>query len=294
MVELKLEDVKEQKIEPSEPSNVMSMERMYENTHIQDEVDKLMKVRDNGATPAKLRSMLQDCIPKIDLINQRNNPKQVHDKLHNEILLFKQDVNAMQVELKTFKEKLIAQLSKVINNDDSQGQQHSAQGAGAAAGDGQQVNELHMYGSNRTDVCMHWSNIDLMVKCSPSQAAANLANVNNLHPLNWLFPLLEKEQGKSQWMSNLRLEKRYYKLTIVFSCSLKQFMIQNEVEYPENLKYEALYDRTIDVNIVDYAENHKDNIEWAHLTQQYTEECWILEPFLYVIKQLLNVNQMNC
>lgn len=58
LVELKLEDVKEKKFEPSETSNVISMEGMYESTHIQEELDKMTKVRDSNQTPAKLKSLL--------------------------------------------------------------------------------------------------------------------------------------------------------------------------------------------------------------------------------------------
>ena len=70
-------------------------------------------------------------------------------------------------------------------------------------------------------------------------------------------------------------------------------MIDNEIEYPENLKYEALYDRTIQINIVDFNESEKENMDWIRITKLYLDECWIMEPFMYVIKQLLNVNQIN-
>ena len=44
-------------------------------------------------------------------------------------------------------------------------------------------------------------------------------------------------------------------------------MIQNEIEYPENLKYEALYERSIDINIFDFYESEKENTEWMQLTK---------------------------
>lgn len=70
-------------------------------------------------------------------------------------------------------------------------------------------------------------------------------------------------------------------------------MTQNEIEYPCNLKYEALYDRSIDVNIVDFTENEKHSQNQIQLINKYTDECWIVEPFIYIFKQLLHVNQIS-
>lgn len=94
----------------------------------------------------------------------------------------------MQIELKTFKEKLLSQLFKIINDD----------------GQPESLNELHLFGSNRTDLCMHWSNIDLMFKY-PHQNFVGGSNQS----LSVIQKLLEKEQSKSQWMSNIRMVWRY-------------------------------------------------------------------------------------
>lgn len=78
-----------------------------------------------------------------------------------------------------------------------------------------------------------------------------------------------KEKIECQWMSNLNITRRsvgnQMRNAINFSCSLKKFMIDNEIEYPENLKYEALYDRTIEINIVDYYESDQENTEWTKI-----------------------------
>ena len=37
--------------------------------------------------------------------------------MHNEILLFKQDMNSMQIELKKFKDMFMAQLLKIVNEE---------------------------------------------------------------------------------------------------------------------------------------------------------------------------------
>ena len=57
--QLKVEDVKEQKLcDAPESNNVISIEKMYENNEVKIEINKLQKVKDNVLTPSKLKTIL--------------------------------------------------------------------------------------------------------------------------------------------------------------------------------------------------------------------------------------------
>lgn len=44
--------------ETSESNNVIAMEKMYENIEVQNEINKLLRVKDNVLTPQKLKNIL--------------------------------------------------------------------------------------------------------------------------------------------------------------------------------------------------------------------------------------------
>lgn len=64
--------------------------------------------------------------------------------MHNEILLFKQDANAINFEIYEVKQKMIEKIKQIVQSMDP-------------------TYSVEVYGSHRTGLCMHWSDIDICV-----------------------------------------------------------------------------------------------------------------------------------
>ena len=77
-------------------------------------------------------------------VHTRHNFYWIQDILHNEILLFKQDANAILVEMQEVKQILISKISEVVKRVF-----HNY--------------KVDVYGSHATGLCLHWSDIDLVV-----------------------------------------------------------------------------------------------------------------------------------
>jgi len=144
----------------------------------------------------------------------------------------------MQVEMKTFKESLVVKITESIKKQ-CQPPQYT-------------VVEV---GSSSTGLSMHWSDIDLMVK-QTDDSAKRIPLGAGMPPvrlsLENTFKQLQTESSACPWMLNVSYLNRANQPIVSVTCSLKQFMIHQELKYPKNLKYEALYDRTINVNITEF------------------------------------------
>lgn len=77
-------------------------------------------------------------------------PAQVYNKLHDEIILFGAGVKSIMEEIDPIKHIIIEKLSSLIKNAIPGG-------------------EVEVYGSHATKLCLHWSDIDLVLKPQPKQ-----------------------------------------------------------------------------------------------------------------------------
>jgi DNA polymerase sigma len=77
-------------------------------------------------------------------VHTRHNFYWIQDILHNEILLFKQDANSILIEMQQVKEILIMKIQQVVKRVF-------------------QNYRVDVYGSHATGLCLHWSDIDLVV-----------------------------------------------------------------------------------------------------------------------------------
>ena len=72
-------------------------------------------------------------------------PQQVYNKLHDEILLFEESVKSIMNEMDPIKTIIIEKISSFIKQVIPNG-------------------EVEVYGSHATKLCLHWSDIDLVLK----------------------------------------------------------------------------------------------------------------------------------
>lgn len=97
--------------------------------------------------------------PSLSMIpsSSRHNFFEIQNILHNEILLFKQDANAMLNEMQQVKNLLIKKLTDMVQSL----LPHYF---------------VEIYGSHATGLCLHWSDIDLVV------GSKNVENEKDINP----------------------------------------------------------------------------------------------------------------
>lgn len=72
-------------------------------------------------------------------------PQQVYNKLHDEIILFEESVKSIMNEMDPIKTIIIDKISTFIKQVIPNG-------------------DVEVYGSHATKLCLHWSDIDLVLK----------------------------------------------------------------------------------------------------------------------------------
>lgn len=87
--EITVQQIKAENACHNQPSNIVLMEQMYENTLFKEEYEKLKETKEHNNTSHEVKSVLRSLLPNAEDLNTRNNPQQIYNKLHNEILLFK-------------------------------------------------------------------------------------------------------------------------------------------------------------------------------------------------------------
>ena len=154
---------------------------------------------------------------------------------------------------------------------------------------------VEVYGSHRTGLCMHWSDIDLCV--SPQEQTFAF---DPKETLNAITARLEAERDyENPWITHVNYKRGASMPLVTITCSLGALMRQeNMSNLPKNPAYASVYERTICIDItVNQSEvvgGHRHlGIECCELVEQYIKDCWIIEPLLLVLKQMLKVNGLN-
>lgn len=78
-------------------------------------------------------------------MNNQKYPQQVFNKLHDEIILFDESVKSIMEEMEPIKKIIIDKISAFIKQVIPYG-------------------DVDVYGSHATKLCLHWSDIDLVLK----------------------------------------------------------------------------------------------------------------------------------
>ena len=79
---------------------------------------------------------------------------------------------------------------------------------------------------------------------------------------------------------------------IKLKISLRQLMLQANLKFPKDPKYEGIYDQSFSIDITHMTDIH-NGVKCVNLVKDYLNDCWFIEPLILVLKQMLKVNGMN-
>lgn len=160
---------------------------------------------------------------------------------------------------------------------------------------------VDVYGSHATGLCLHWSDIDLVVKpndekdfqystLQDSTIKENLRRISDcLQRERWSA---EGQEGKRQWVTSVKYIDQATVPVIKVECSLSALMDSSGHKYPKNPKYASIYSESFHLDITHMTEFH-NGLKCVGLVKAYLLDCWFIEPLILVLKQMLRVNGLN-
>jgi len=211
-------------------------------------------------------------------VHTRHNFYEIQNILHNEILLFKQDANAILKEMQQMKEILIARLGQIVTKIFPN-------------------YIVDVYGSHATGLCLHWSDIDLVVGPTPNpdnekeNLNVNLLDAKIKDALRRVSDCLKAEMA-NHWITKVNYIDQATVPVVKVQCSLSALMDSAGLKYPKNPKYAAIYNELFSIDITHMTEFH-NGIKCVDLVKEYLLDCWFIEPLILVLKQMLKVNGLN-
>ena len=147
--------------------------------------------------------------------------------------------------------------------------------------------EVNLYGSHATELCLHWSDIDLVI--GPSQADQEkdmhghaMLETKIYEALRKVSEGLRNEIAKG-WVVNVHYVDGATVPVIKLQCSLKSLMTDAGLSYPKNPKYAQIYENLFSVDITHMTEFH-NGLACVQLVKDYILESWFIEPLLLVLK----------
>ena len=78
---------------------------------------------------------------------------------------------------------------------------------------------------------------------------------------------------------------------VTITCSIQNLMSLERLKFPKNLKYEAIYNQEIKIDITHNNTYNREHtgIKCVNLVKEYMRDCWVIEPIIFVIKHILKV-----
>ena len=181
--------------------------------------------------------------------------------------------------------------------------------------------EVEVYGSHATKLCLHWSDIDLVLK--PSNQGGNSArggggdqmysnrgandggmlNVNSMgynvsNTRNWLNALyheLIKSENRG-WLQKVDFIENTTVPVIKLACSYHHMSqnVSDKILLPNGKvpRYHSIVSKPINVDITLWSENH-NGLPCVNLVKSYLAESQLIEPLILVLKQILKVWGFN-
>lgn len=200
---------------------------------------------------------------------------EIYNKLHLEILQFKDSVKDILNEMQPVKEQLIQSLTAVIQR----ALPHS---------------EVKVYGSHATKLCLPWSDIDLVI-------------IPN-HPLNYLggrggqleqsrsvLSLINRElqnELQNKWVNNVTFLDNATVPVVKVTCLIKDLLLQQSSSFTEYEKYKMFLEQPFNIDITQMTDHH-NGLECVRLVQDFLAENEVIEPLIIVLKQFLKVSNLN-
>lgn len=215
----------------NQASNILQMEHRYESPLIMHQMKEFMKTAKDQRDQSFY--VINQFKNKIEELNTRSSIYQIYNRLHNEILLFKQEVNAINEELienvsdeeKSIKQTLIDKVTGVVREVYAD-------------------YEVGVYGSHCTGLSLHWSDIDMVVYNEPYESVLSQIN-DRLHEVKDRGP-----NGEGDWIIKTEFIETARWPLIVVTCSLSTLVARDKLTHlPKNPKLKALYEQEICIDI---------------------------------------------
>lgn len=156
---------------------------------------------------------------------------------------------------------------------------------------------VDVYGSHATGLCLHWSDIDLVVgpQSNPDnekeQININLQDAKIKDALRRVSDCLRAEMA-NHWITHVHYIDQATVPVVKVQCSLSALMDNAGLKYPKNEKYAGIYNDLFSIDITHMTEFH-NGIKCVELVKEYLLDCWFIEPLILVLKQMLKVNGLN-
>jgi non-canonical poly(A) RNA polymerase PAPD5/7 len=155
---------------------------------------------------------------------------------------------------------------------------------------------VQVYGSHATGLCLHWSDIDLVVgqQTSGEDKEPILPRMQDAKIKDSLRKISDRLKGEvaKHWVLNVLYIDQATVPVIKIKISLRQLMLQGGLPFPKNPKYEAIYNQVFSIDITHMTEMH-NGVKCVNLVKEYLLDCWFIEPLILVLKQMLKVNGLN-
>jgi len=152
---------------------------------------------------------------------------------------------------------------------------------------------VDVYGSHATGLCLHWSDIDLVVGAKDEREQSNfkMQDVRIKDSLRRISDALKGEIANN-WITNVIYIEQASVPVVKIKCSLKELMIKSGHKFPNNPKYKDIYNETFSIDITHMTDFH-NGVKCVNLVKEYLLDCWFIEPLILVLKQMLKVNGLN-
>ena len=158
--------------------------------------------------------------------------------------------------------------------------------------------DVEVYGSHATKLCLHWSDVDLVLKPVAKEGRNDNQVFNMTNTRNWLN-ILYHELIKSEnrgWLQKVDFIENTTVPVIKLACSF-QHMSQNangQLLLPNGNvpRYPAIVSKPINIDITLWSENH-NGPPCVKLVKSYLQESQLIEPLILVLKQMLKVWGFN-
>lgn len=193
-------------------------------------------------------------------IQDQNN---VYNKLHMEILQFRDAVKEILQEMQPLKERLIENITALIKKAVPNC-------------------EVRVYGSHATKLCLPWSDIDLVIIPKTSEMGYNPKSV-----LSLVNRELQNEV-QNKWVSSVTFVDNATVPVVKVNSHIKDLLIHSNGSQAGSFsseleKYKIFLDQPFNIDITQMTEHH-NGLECVTLVQQYLAENEIIEPLILVLK----------
>ena len=152
--------------------------------------------------------------------------------------------------------------------------------------------QVDVYGSHATGLCLHWSDIDLVVGSADDKDSIGIMQENKIKDaLRRISDSLHKEIP-SGWVTHVNYIEQATVPVLKIQCSLSALMNSQGLKFPKSEKYASIYNERFHIDITHMTESH-NGLNCVSLVKDYLLDCWFIEPLILVLKQMLRVNGLN-